>query len=267
MEPVVKAGLAQRVTEASSAKDGVYKIRVMAEFDDFVRGVRVHHDLHVNLLHSDYSATPEGELSHESDQMAQHAAWWTDGLFSEMASMLLGLWKQVNEGKLRRIMDLALAGGEDSYFIMTGLLLMAYRYSSFDDFPPALAQRLEECILAFDYGEGSVQATDGSAGFEEDRAILRHVCNTLAGQRYAGSRFGHSGQLGEWHQQRGEEGVIAWLVRRAKGGFAAWDSSEAFEAMLLALVTLVDYTASEELSEMAAAIADKILDNFGDQFL
>jgi len=55
-----------------------------------------------------------------------------------------------------------------------------------------------------------------------------------------------------------EEGARAWLARRAYGGFSAWDSDEATNAVLPALLALVDY-GSEALGELAAVLADKLL--------
>ena len=52
---------------------------------------------------------------------------------------------------------------------------------------------------------------------------------------------------------------MEWLSRRARGGFAAWHSGEAFQSMLLALVALVDHASSEALAELAAAVTDKLL--------
>lgn len=256
-QPLVKAGASLRLLEAATVKDGPYQIRIMAEFEEFIRGLRVSRDLDVNLLHSTYTAEPQGEQPARALDLLQHAAWWTEGLFSQMAFMALGQWRQVNAGEILRVMDLVLAHGEECEQLMVGLLLMAYRYAPDAAFPQAVAQRLEECVLAFDYAGDAT--SNNSRGSDEDLAMLRHAASVLAGQLYPERRFAHSGQLGSWHQERGEQAALAWLARRAQGGFAAWDSSEGFAAMLLGLVALVDHAAAEPLAEMAAAITDKLL--------
>lgn len=257
-QPLVSAGLSQHLLEGSWAKDGRYQIKVLPEFEEFVQGLRVSHDLDVNILHSTYVGEPQGEQQERATELLQHAAWWTDGLYSELASMTLGLWKQVNEKEILRAMDQALARHEGCYETLVGLLLMAYRYASDASLPQPLSRRLEECLLGFDYEAGEATGI-GERGLDDDVAIVRHACSVLAGQLYPAHPFVCSSQPGSWHQELGEQRALAWLTRRARGGFAAWDSGEGFAAMLLGLVVLVDHAASEALSELAAATIDKLL--------
>jgi hypothetical protein len=256
--PLVKAATSLRLLEATTVKDGPYQIRIMAEFEDFIRGLRVSRDLDVNLLHSTYTDEPQGDQPARAIELLQHAAWWTEGLFAQIAIMALGLWRQVNTGEILRAIDRVLARGEECDQLMIGLLLMAYRYTSNASFPQAVAQRLEECLLAFDYASDET-AAQNRRGMDEDLAILDHVARLLAGQLYSERLFVHSGQAGRWHQEQGEQLAQTWLARRAQGGFASWDSGEGYAAMLLGLVALVDHAASEPLAEMAAAITDKLL--------
>jgi hypothetical protein len=257
-QPVVKAGASLRLLEPTTVKDGAYKIKIMAEFEQFIRGLRVSHTLDVNLLHSNHIAEPQGELPARAGELLQHTAWWTEGLFSQIALMRLGLWHQVNEAEIRRTIDLALSRSEGYDKLMVGLLLMVYRFASVVSFPQALAQQLETCLLGFDY-EGDEPIDNDISGIAEDLAILKHTINILAGQLYPNHPFAGSSQLGKWYKARGEQEAMAWLKRRAQGGFAAWGSGEGFEAMLLGLIALVDHAASEMVSDMAAAITDKLL--------
>jgi hypothetical protein len=172
--------------------------------------------------------------------------------------MALGLWKEVNVKEILRAVDHTLARQDGCYEILAGLLLMAHRFAQDAAMPQPVTQRLEECLLHFDYEAGETEGV-GGLGMDDDVAIVRHACSVLAGQLYAERRFLCSGQLGRWHQERGEERVLAWLTRRAQGGFGAWDSGEGFTAMLLGLVALVDFADAETLSELAAALIDKVL--------
>ena len=255
-QPVVSAGLSQHLLEGTWAKDGRFQVKVLPEFEAFVRGLRVSRDLDVNILHSAYVDEPQGEQPARAVELLQHAAWWTEGIYAEIASMALGLWKQVNEKEVLRALDQVLARQVGCDEILVGLLFMAYRYASDASFPPSLVPRLEECLLGFDY-EAGAEAANGD--LDDDVAIVRHACGVLAGQLYPTRTFVRSNRPGSWHQAQGEQAALAWLTRRAKGGFAAWDSGEGFAAMLLGLVALVDHAADEMLAELAAATADKLL--------
>ena len=254
-QPIISAGLSQHILEGSWAKDGRYQVKVLPELEDHVRGLRVEQDLDVNILHSTYVHEAQGDQSTRAVEFLKHAAWWTDGLYAEMASMALGHWKQVNEKAVLRVMDQTLARHEGCYENLIGLLLMVNRYAQDPSMSQELAQRLEACLLGFDYEAAAV----GEQGLDDDIAIVRHACSVLAGQLYAERPFVCSGKPGRWHQELGEQRSLAWLARRAQGGFAAWDSGEGFVAMLLGLVALADSADSEALSDLAAAMVDKIL--------
>lgn len=257
-QPTVSAGLSQHILEGNWAKDGRYQVKVLPELEDHVRGLRVGKDLDVNILHSTYVYEAQGDQATRAIEFLKHASWWTDGLYAEMASMALGHWKQVNEKAILRVMDQTLARHEGCYETLIGLLLMANRFAHDASMPQRLSQRLGECLLGFDYETGEAASVD-EQGLDDDVAIVRHACSVLAGQLYAERQFACSNQPGSWHQELGEQRALAWLTRRAQGGFAAWDSGEGFVAMLLGLVALVDYADSEALSDLAAAMIDKVL--------
>lgn len=258
VQPQVSAGLSQHILEGTWVKDGRYQVKLLPEFDEFVRGVRVSRDLDVNILHSAYVDEPQGEQPDRAVGLLQHAAWWTDGVYAEIARMALGQWKHMHEHEILRAMDQVLAPHAGCHEILIGLIFMAYRYASDASFPRSLVQRLEECLLGFDY-EAEEEMGKDEQGLDDDVAIVRYACHVLSGQLYPDRLFVHSGQSGRWGQERGEQRALAWLTRRAQGGFAAWDSGEGFAAMLLGLVAIVDHAASEALSDLAAATIDKLL--------
>lgn len=256
-QPVVKAGFSQHLLEGKWAKDGRYLVKVLPELDDHVRGLRVGQDIEVNILHDTYVNSPKGDPAERAVEFLKHAAWWSDGIYAELASMTLGLWKQVNQRAILRIFDQAVARQGSYEETLMGMVLMAIRYTADPAMPPALVQHLEKCLLAFDY-EADSSSVDAQ-GLADDVAILRHAYRMLAGQFYPDRPFVSSQQLGRWHQEVGEQRALAWLARRAQGGFAAWDSGEGFAAMILALVALTDYADSTLLSDLAAATLDKLL--------
>jgi len=131
------------------AKDGRHQLKVLPEYDEFVRGLRVGCDFDVNILHGNYVMNHKVSRPDRAVELLQHAAWWTDGIFAEIAAMALGLWKQVTQRTVLRTVEDVLARHENCYEALIGLLIMAYRYTSDPSFPPALIQPLEDCLLAF----------------------------------------------------------------------------------------------------------------------
>jgi hypothetical protein len=247
-----------KLLEATAAMDGQHVVRVCADYDEYVAGMTFSRDLDVNLLHSAHVEAPQGSHGERAKELLEHAMWWTEGLWAEVARMALGRWHELQQGVIREAIKAVSAQDEGYRELLLGLLLIAHRYAPHDSFPQALRGPLEECILGFDYdcGEGSARGDEGLGG---DLAILGHAGDVLAGQLYPKRRLAHSGKTGRWHQKRGEEAALTWLARRAHGGFAAWGSDRAFGGMFLALVALVDDASSEALGELAAAIADKLL--------
>ena len=133
-------------------------------------------DLDVNILHGTYVDEPQDDQPTRAIEFLKHAAWWTDGLYSELASMTLGLWKEVNEKAILRIIDQTLARDEGCNETLVGLLLMTHRFAQHAKLPQLLPQRLEECLLAFDYeaeAAASLRESGGEAGSGEDSTIIK----------------------------------------------------------------------------------------------
>jgi hypothetical protein len=80
----------------------------------------------------------------------------------------------------------------------------------------------------------------------------------LAGQCYPDALFSNNGQTGAWHRAKGEERALAWLKKRAGGGFREWDSNCYFEEDVLALSHLADLAENVEVAELAAVVLDKL---------
>ncbi len=258
VEREIKGSVSFSLLEATAAKDGLYRVRICPEYNEYIRGMSFSRDLDVNLLHSAYVGAPQESYEQRVEELLQHALWWTDGLYTEIARMALGWWRDLQQGPIRQAVELVQARGEGCHEALLGLLLIVYRYARHESFPQALAGPLEECILGHDY------EWDGVGGcanplLAEDLAVQRYVCETLAGQLYAERTFAHSGQPGGWHRERGEALTMEWLSRCAHGGLAAWNSGEALQGALLATVLAVDFSTSETLGALAAAVTDKLL--------
>jgi hypothetical protein len=144
-----------------------------------------------------------------------------------------------------------------SDFYMVGLLGMLHRYSDDPSFPQELKHPLEECVLNFKYWMDE-PGNDAMCYWSENHQILFHACEILAGQLYPQHFFTNVGKTGRWHREKGERMALAWLRKRASGGFREWDSNCYFEEDVLALAHLADLAENDQVREFATIVMDKL---------
>jgi hypothetical protein len=101
--------------------------------------------------------------------------------------------------------------------------------------------------------------SDAMCYWSENHQILFHTCEILAGQLYPERTFSNAGKTGQWHREKGQRMALAWLRKRASGGFREWDSNCYFEEDILALAHLADLAEDEQVREFAAIVMDKLL--------
>ena len=94
--------------------------------------------------------------------------------------------------------------------------------------------------------------------WSENHQILFHACEILAGQYFGQQILSNTGQPAHWHLARGQAFALAWLQKRAAGGFREWDSNCYFEHDVLALTHIADLSDNTELAELASVILDKL---------
>ena len=257
--PKVKAGAQQELMAAMQLADGLYQLRVLPEPAEFYeQGMRVERILDISVVAGDYVGAPSGEPNDRRIDALVYAARHTSGIFTDIARMVLQWWAHVFPDVLTAHIKSVEAHEPGCHETLIGLLHVAYRHMQHPEFPAQVVEPLVNCILGFDY-EREEPAASELALRAEDTAILRHTCSVLAGQLYPDKRFVHSGRTGRSLRQRGQREAMAWLTRRAAGGFAAWDSNDTFASCLVALAHLVDFARTESLAEMATVIMDKLL--------
>ncbi len=200
-----------------------------------------------------------GELVERRFEALKQASRYPDDIFAEAAKMALSWWSVVEQPVILRVIERVEAHALGSVRELVGLLALLMRYSENPAFPEALKTPLENGVLRFDYGAmASEDGSDLSPDTEADQ-LLRYTCAILAGQRFPDRVFPGSGETGAWHREQGHRLAMAWLRRRAAGGFAAWDSDVVFAELVAALIHLVEFAEDDELFEMATAVLDKTL--------
>ncbi len=241
-----------------SPEDG-YQLRFMPPPREFYeKNVRITRIRDFYASTNVYSTQPYDTYPERRIECLKDAALRKNNLFSEIAKMEGGWWKDLDDkAVLKAIEDIRKrAAGSD--ISICGLLGMGYRYSDGDNFPAALRAPMEECVLGFKYWEDE-PGGDSMDYRSESHSILFHTCEILAGQRYPKRIFTNANQTGEWHQEKGERLALEWLEKRAKDGFEEWDSNTGFEEDVLALSTLTSLADNTQILEMAALVMDKML--------
>ncbi len=236
-----------------------YVIRLMPDLQEFyVHGRRVERRFPVFLAGNlDYSHTHYGTYRQRRLEALQQAAQGEAHVFHEIAKMELGLWAQVKWDVWRDCLAMVASRADCSDFYLAGLLGACLRYGENAEFDGAALAETKACILGFRYWLDE-PGQDAMCFWSENHQILFHCCEVLAGQLYPAETFPNSQTTGDMHRQRGEERALAWLRKRAAGGFREWDSNTYFEEDVLALTHLADLAISDEVHELATVVLDKL---------
>ncbi|MBN1250185.1 MAG: hypothetical protein JXC32_21150 [Anaerolineae bacterium] len=204
-----------------------------------------------------YSEVPFGIYPERRLQALQHAMRG-GGVFAEIAKMALGQWAAVETTPILAAIDTVNRHEADAPLFLVALLGMLCRWGEQPDFPAALKDPIETCLLGF-RGWDTPPAAGGIDATAESTRILLHTSEILAGQLLPDRVFAASGRTGQWHRERGERMALVWLRHRGTGGFAAWDSPNAFEAELVALAHLMDLSETEAVWQLVTVTMDKLL--------
>jgi hypothetical protein len=247
-----------KLSYAYQLLDGPYHAVVMPRPKEFYEGnMRIHRKVPLYSMRNRTSDAPYGTYSERRIEALDDAARREENVFSEIAKMALGRWKQVKTDVIIETVEGINQRKDCSDFYLVGLLGMMHRYGDDPSFPEDLKQPLEECVLNFRYWMDE-PGSDAMCFWSENHQILFHVCEVLAGQLYPDRTFTNVGKTGQWHREKGERLALSWLQKRGAGGFREWDSNCYFEEDVLALSHLADLAETPKVYEMAAVIMDKM---------
>lgn len=239
--------------------EGVYEILLMPKPEEYyVQDMRVQRRLLLRIANNRYSQAVYGTWAERRDEALQDAARRNVNVFSEIAKMALGQWSKLRMDVIAEAIENINRRADCSDFYLVGLLGMLMRYADDPSFPKELEFTLADCMMNFKYWMDE-PGEDAMCYWSENHQILFHTCEVLAGQLYPDRLFSNANQTGAWHRSKGERLALAWLHKRATGGFREWDSNTYFEEDVLALTHLADLAESVEVAEMATVVLDKLL--------
>jgi len=257
--PDAKAPAGVSVAKGFQVRDGPYRILLMPRPEEYYMGdVRVTREIPLWVLKNASSQIPYGVYEERRHEALLDAAGREGSVFCEIARMELGRWSAVNAEMIGETIKGINWRADCSDFYMVGLLGMMYRYMDDPAFPQELKGPLEQCVLNFKYWMDE-PGSDAMCYWSENHQILFHACEILAGQLYPDHTFTNVGKTGQWHRETGQRMALAWLRKRASGGFREWDSNCYFEEDILALTHLADLAEDDQVREFAAIVMDKLL--------
>lgn len=257
--PRIEAGTVINLGAVYQFPEGVYEILLMPKAEEYyLHNMRVQRRLPLRIANNKYSQQLYGTPEQRRTEALQDAARRNVNVFSEIAKMALGQWAKVRQEVIEEAIQNINQRADCSDFYLVGLLGMMMRYGDDPSFPKELEFTLADCVMNFRYWMDE-PGEDAMCFWSENHQILFHTCEILAGQLYPERLFSNANQTGAWHRAKGEQLALAWLRKRAAGGFREWDSNTYFEEDVLALSHLADLAESVEVAEMAAVVLDKLL--------
>ncbi|MCE7986826.1 MAG: hypothetical protein DYG89_37105 [Caldilinea sp. CFX5] len=256
--PSVRGGSAVNLGKIYQRPDGLYWLTIMpAPTEYHEHGLRIQRHIPLIIANAKFAETTDGAYNERRLEALLDATGRASSVYSELAKMALGRWQQVKPGQITAALTPIHQRADGSVSDLVGLLGALQRYGAEPAFPTALKALIQQCALSFKYWRDE-PGLDSSDYCTEASQILYHASQVLAGQLFMDQRFTNSNQTGHWHQTQGEIRALAWLRKRAQGGFQAWDSPPAFEQMVVALSHLADLAVNVEVAEMATVLLDKL---------
>lgn len=260
--PSIRGGSVVKLGKVYQRPDGAYHVTIMPSPEDYhVHGFRILRHIPIHIANGKFSETAYGTYAERRTEALLDAIGRTANIYSEIAKMALGRWDKVVIERFTPTLNQIKQQADGSVLSLVGLLGALLRYGDDPAFPATLRAQIEACACDFAYWldeTGPAGAPDPICYWSENHQILFHTCQVLAGQLWPEQSFSKVNQPGRWHQQKGEERALAWLRKRAQGGFREWDSNLSFEHHVLALSHLTDLAENGEVAEMAAVVLDKL---------
>ncbi|MCB0083928.1 MAG: hypothetical protein KDE47_23470, partial [Caldilineaceae bacterium] len=256
--PYAKAGEKVNLGKAYTRPDGDYFVTLMPEPQEYYEhNVRLLRHIPIRIANGKFSEIPVDTYAERRREALTAAVPHINTIYSEIAKMALGLWSNLNLKRWTEAIERCNQRADCSDFYLIGMLGALRRFGNHAQFPEELKTAIADCALHFKYWMDE-PGQDAMCYWSENHQILFHACEILAGQLYPNRIFANVQQDGAWHKAKGERLAVAWLQKRALGGFREWDSNTYFEHDVLALSHLADLADDDTVAEMAAIVLDKI---------
>ena len=208
----------------------------------------------IPFLVSNEPYSPRAEALYEDRlvRLIQEAAR-REGIFGEVARMMVGFWQMVDMADIQRTLQSVRERQQGCWLNLLGLLLMHARLKEprlweQAGLPDELMTDVQSVVTGFAY-ELEEPADDVTR-------FLSYAAQALSGQAFASENFA-SGRSGAEEQALGESQALEWIQQHAQWGFTDWNPDP--DVLTAVLVLLVDLSNNDALSDLAAVFLDKLL--------
>ncbi len=219
----------------------------------------VFRELTVAVLPQQVRSQPAGEDSVVwQREVLEHAATAAPSVARALAASALATRPALEPPDLRQALFMLRNRADCADFEAVGLLNLWHALPAPEDWPAATRDEVKDALLGFKYWIDQ-PGLDAMCYFTENHQLVFHTAELLAGQAFPGEMFRNTGWSGAQHARHGREMGLQWIRAKLAGGFSEFDSNAYLAIDTLALTSLVELAADEEVRAGAEALLDKLL--------
>jgi hypothetical protein len=100
---------------------------------------------------------------------------------------------------------------------------------------------------------------DAMCYFTENHQFVWHTAEHLIGAFFEREHFKNANRVGSEHSEHGRGMALNWLKLKLEGGFSEYDSNAYLAIDTLALVSLIEFSPSQEIRQYSEALLDKLM--------
>lgn len=142
-------------------------------------------------------------------------------------------------------------------FEAVGLVHVFHRFPR-GQWESGLYEKTKSSLLSFKYWIDQ-PGLDAMCYFTENHQLVWHTAEHLIGNLFASEKFTNAKFAGSEHSKHGADMALEWLKRKLEGGFSEFDSNAYLAIDTLALVSLLEFSPSQQIRSYSEALLDKML--------
>ncbi|MFQ3620379.1 MAG: hypothetical protein SNJ78_05485, partial [Spirochaetales bacterium] len=210
----------------------------------------------VYLPSSVYSTEPYGRYQLRKEEALASLSRREEDIMGALCGLAKGTRKALGEHALTKALDFLNERRDCADFYALALLVALYKFGKSGRLLETEKEAIEDALLRFKYWH-TEPGVDAMCWFTENHQIIFHASGYLAGSLLADKKFMNSGLLGRELALQCERQIREWILPRLKGGYSEWDSNTYLAMDIYALLALVEYGPSVQISKLARNLLDK----------
>ncbi|MEU0971136.1 hypothetical protein ABZ357_39130 [Streptomyces sp. NPDC005917] len=252
--PVVLAGRSPETENAASMLDtGENVLRITAD-DPLSPVFRV---ARVATLPPQRRAEPAGDPTVWRAELLRHVSRATPGAARALARQTLDPEVPLDQADLDGPLAMLADRADCADFEAVSLVHLWHRVPG-TNWQPGQREAVHHALTGFKYWIDQ-PGLDAMCYFTENHQFVWHTAELLAGELFPDEEFTNTSWTGRRHAEHAQALAEEWMRRKLTDGFSEFDSNAYLAIDTLALVSLVEFAASDGLRRLAEALLDKVL--------